>query len=127
VESGGAAAGGERPTGIPTISGESEFRSHALDSPVPVLVTFSAEWCAPCGWLQPYLEELQREAGGRIRTVKVDVDSDPDLAQRYSIMSVPTVVHLREGREVGRSLGIEPDRLRAMVSGSEGTPWPDGR
>jgi thioredoxin-like negative regulator of GroEL len=57
----------------------------------------------------------------------VDVDSDPDLAQRYSIMSVPTVVHLREGREVGRSLGIEPDRLRAMVSGSEGTPWPDGR
>jgi len=94
---------------------KAEFRSAVLESPVPVLVDFHATWCGPCAWLDPVLTELARKAGGRYRVVKVDVDGAPELARRYRIGSVPTVVLLRNGEEVDRSVGVEPQRLRAML------------
>jgi thioredoxin 1 len=113
----GPGEGNRLPEAIRVLEGEDEFRSFALQSEVPVLVAFSAVWCAPCTWLEPYLVEIQRHDEVRVRIAKVDVDRDPALAIRYGVTSVPTVVHMRHGKEVGRSLGIEPDRLRAMALG----------
>lgn len=100
------------------IHGEAEFRSSVIESERPVFVTFSAVWCAPCTWLAPYLEEVVRGEAGRIDAVKVDVDRDPELTTRFRVTSVPTVLHMEGGKEVGRSVGIEPDRLREMAARS---------
>ncbi len=94
---------------------QGEFQSTVLESPVPVLVDFHATWCGPCAWLDPVLGELTRKAEGRYRVVKVDVDEAPELARCYRIGSVPTVVLLRDGEEVDRSVGVEPQRLHAML------------
>lgn len=116
----GGGPGGERSGSgaVRLIKGEDDFRTSVLESTVPVLVAFSAVWCAPCAWLEPYLEEIQRQGGERLHTAKVDVDRDQELARRYGVTSVPTVVHVRGGEEVARSLGIEPHRLRAMAFGA---------
>ncbi len=100
--------------GVREIS-EAEFQAFVLEAPVPVLVDFHATWCGPCAWLDPVLEELARGAEGRYRVVKVDTDAAPELSGRYRVGSVPTVVCFRDGREVDRSVGVEPHRLRAML------------
>lgn len=81
----------------------------------PILVDFHATWCGPCRWLEPVLEELSGEFGDRVTFLKVDVDEAPTLARELRIASVPTVVLFRDGGEVGRSLGLEPARLRVML------------
>lgn len=98
-----------------------EFERLIREAPVPVLVDFHASWCAPCRWLEPVLDELAREGRGRFVVAKVDVDQAPGVAERLRIASVPTVILFREGVEVGRSLGVEPKRLREMV----GLPGPE--
>lgn len=92
------------------------FDSVVPESPVPVLVDFFAEWCAPCRWLDPILNELATASEGRYLVAKVDVEEAPHLAERYAIGSVPTVILFREGEESGRSLGVEPERLRSLLA-----------
>lgn len=89
-----------------------EFGEEVLASPSAVVVAFTAEWCAPCAWLDPYLLEARGE--GRVRVLKVDVDRIPELATRYRLGSVPIVLLFRNGVEVERSVGVEPERIRAM-------------
>jgi thioredoxin 1 len=85
------------------------------------MVAFTAVWCAPCAWLDPYLAEAVRaiESGvggeGALRIFKVDVDLVPEAAARYRIGSVPIVLLFREGEELERSVGVEPERIRGMV------------
>lgn len=98
--------------------GQAEFEREVLLAAVPVLADFHAEWCAPCKWLDPILKELARERAGGVLVVKVDTDQAPRLAARYGIRSVPTVILFRDGEEVERSLGVEPERLRAMAGES---------
>jgi thioredoxin 1 len=93
----------------------SEFHAIALRSPGPVLVDFHAEWCAPCKWLDPILEEVAPQVAGRIIVGKLDVDEAPELARRFSIRSVPCVLLFVGGKEVERSVGVEPERIRRMV------------
>jgi thioredoxin 2 len=95
-------------------------------SPLPLLVDFHAEWCAPCKWLDPILEELAGRSRGRFVVAKVDTDEAPDAAREHRIGSVPTVILFEGGRESARSLGVEPDRLRAMVGLDEGGADPFG-
>lgn len=92
-----------------------DFDRSVLKAEGPVLVTFSADWCAPCKWLDPYLDEIVGSAGGGLLAFKVDVDEAEDLATTYGIASVPTVLLFRSGAETDRSLGIEPERLREMA------------
>lgn len=98
-----------------------DFQRSVLESSAPVIVYFYADWCAPCRMLAPYLDRIASSAEGRVLVAKVDTDAAPELAARYAIRSIPTVVLFQEGTEVRRSRGIEPDVLEAMAR-SDGSP-----
>jgi len=90
-----------------------------LQSGVPVLVDFYADWCAPCRMLAPILDRLAAAGQGRVLVAKVDTDASPEVATRYGIRSIPTVILFRDGVEAERSVGIEPERLATMVGSTE--------
>lgn len=77
-------------------------------SPTPVLVDFWAEWCAPCRMLAPTIEKLAEAYGERINFAKVNVEEMPELASRFGIRSIPTLVLLREGKLIERIVGLRP-------------------
>jgi thioredoxin 2 len=75
---------------------------------VAVLVDLWAPWCGPCRFVGPILEQLSRDYAGRLKVVKVNVDENPRLSQRFGATSIPTLVVLRDGREVDRVVGALP-------------------
>jgi thioredoxin 2 len=77
---------------------------------VPVVVDLWAEWCGPCRMVSPVLQELATEHAGHLKVVKVDVDANPKLAQRFDAMSIPLLVVMRDGEEVDRVVGALPRR-----------------
>ena len=82
----------------------------------PVLVDFWAAWCAPCKVVAPRLEELAEELGDRVRVVKVDVDESGNLANRYGIRSIPTLIVFKEGKVVDQLVGAAPKaQIRRML------------
>jgi thioredoxin 2 len=84
------------------------------DASVAVLVDLWAPWCAPCRYVSPILEELARDYAGRIKVVKVNVDDNPVLAQRFQAHSIPTMVVLRGGRVMDRVVGAMPKSQLAI-------------
>lgn len=95
------------------------FPAEVLEASIdrPVLVDFSASWCAPCEALAPILEKLERDAQGAIKLVKVDVDDNPALMQAWGVRSLPTVVVFLGGRPVDRFVGARPEaEVRAWVA-----------
>lgn len=72
-----------------------------------VLVDFYADWCGPCKMVAPILEQLNDEYQGKLNIIKVDVDAEQALAQRYSIMSIPTLMLFKDGNVVGQVLGFQ--------------------
>ena len=96
------------------VSGE-DFERTVLGSEAPVLVDFYANWCAPCKYVAPLMDELAQTHEGKLLVVKVDTDQAPDLSQKWGIRSIPTVILFKDGEEVGRSVGFEPDKLRDMA------------
>jgi thioredoxin len=90
-----------------------ELKGHDFDAAVlqadqPVLVDFHAPWCGPCRMLAPALEQLAAEFAGRVRFVKVNVDDAPELAGRYRITGVPTLLLFRDGAVVDTLVGLAP-------------------
>ncbi len=81
------------------------FAQEVLSEPIPVVVDFWAPWCGPCLMLAPIVDELAAEFRGRVKFVKVNVDANPDLANRYSVMSIPTLGVFKDGTLVGRIVG----------------------
>ena len=81
------------------------FESHVLESATPVLVDFWAEWCAPCRRVAPIVKELARKFEGRATVAKLDVDTHPELAQRFGVRSIPTLLFFRDGSVVDNVVG----------------------
>lgn len=89
----------------------SEFQSEVLGSNGTVLVDFSATWCGPCKMLAPIIDELDTEVEGRAKVLKVDVDKSSDIARKYNIMGVPTVIIFKNGTAVEQIVGFQPKEI----------------
>ncbi|MBQ5997041.1 MAG: thioredoxin [Bacteroidales bacterium] len=87
---------------------ESSFEQEVMQSPIPVVIDFWAEWCGPCRQLMPVVHELAETYEGRVKFVKVNVDECPDLAARFGVMSIPTLVFMKNGEQVQRQVGAVP-------------------
>jgi thioredoxin 1 len=90
-------------TPMPVVATRANFESTVLSAPQPVLLDFGAEWCGPCVAVAPVIRSLALEYAERLRVATVDIDADPELAARYGVRSIPTVL-LLEGGEVRRVL-----------------------
>ncbi len=84
---------------------EATFDQDVIEAPVPVVVDFWAAWCAPCRLIAPIVEELAGAYDGRVKFVKLDVDENPNLAERYSVMSIPTLGVFKGGQLIERITG----------------------
>jgi len=92
------------------------FDREVLQSNLPVLVDFWAEWCGPCRMLGPVIEELSREYEGKIKVGKLNVDEAADVAGQYGVMSIPTVIVFNKGKVVKQSVGAVPkEKLKNLI------------
>ena len=80
----------------------------ALAEPGLLVADFWAEWCGPCKMLGPVIEQLAADFDGKAVVGKINVDDEPELAQRYGIMSIPTVIFFKDGTEVDKKIGVMP-------------------
>ena len=91
------------------------FHKEVMNSDRPVLLDFFASWCGPCRMVGPILDEIAEERED-IKVCKVDIDEQPELASRFRVMSVPTLMVMKEGRIVEQSIGAKPKhQILAMV------------
>ena len=86
------------------------FEQEVLQSPVPVLVDFWAEWCAPCLALGPTIDELAREYAGKIKVLKLNVDDNTSTSARFQIRSIPTLLLFKGGTIVEQMIGMRPKK-----------------
>ena len=87
---------------------DATFAAEVERSPMPVLLDMWAPWCGPCHMVAPVIEELAAEMAGRVRVAKLNVDENPATAARFRVQSIPTLLVLREGREIDRIVGLQP-------------------
>lgn len=96
---------------------EATFAAVAEQSPLPVVLDLWAPWCGPCRTVSPILEQLATEFAGRCKVVKVNVDEAPSVSGRFGVQGIPTLVFLRDGREIARHVGAVPAvRLRDWIA-----------
>ena len=93
------------------------FDDEVTKSPVLVIADFWADWCVPCKTTTPLLEEIARGFGNQVKLVTINADAEPEIAQRYDIMSMPTILLFRKGEVVRRQVGAIPRHmLEKMIS-----------
>ena len=84
------------------------FEDEVMYSATPVLIDFWATWCGPCRMVGPVVSEIAEEYEGKIKVGKVDVDDQPELAERFGVQSIPTIIIIKDGEEVARNVGFAP-------------------
>lgn len=89
-----------------THTSDKDFDTQVLQNKLPVLVDFWATWCGPCKMAEPVLEELSEGYKEKVLIMKLNVDENPVMSQKYGVMSIPTTVLFKEGKEVGRQVGF---------------------
>ena len=87
---------------------DSTFDQEVLKSDKPVIVDFWAEWCGPCHAVAPVLDKIVEERGDELKLVKVNIDEEPDLASRYGIASIPTMILFKDGEPSAAAIGAQP-------------------
>jgi thioredoxin 1 len=87
------------------------FAQEVLQSTLPVLVDFWADWCGPCNAIAPIVEELAREYEGRLKVMKLDVDENPRTASTYKVQSIPTLLVFKDGKLAERIVGAVPKKV----------------
>jgi thioredoxin 1 len=87
---------------------EASFEQEVLQSEKPVIVDFWAEWCGPCHAVSPVLEKIADERQDDLKLVKVNIDEEPSLAQKYGIVSIPTMILFRGGEPAAAAIGAQP-------------------
>lgn len=87
---------------------DSDFSEKVLESEIPVLVDFWAEWCMPCRLVEPIIEELAEEYDGVVKFARLDVDSNPQTSVQYGIRSIPSLILFRDGKPVSQIIGAMP-------------------
>ena len=103
-----------------TVVTDQNFDEEVMQAGVPVMVDFFAEWCGPCKMLMPIVEEMAGEYEGKAKIVKVNVDDSPETAQKYGVMSIPTLIFVKDGAEADRLTGAMPkdvlaEKLNALL------------
>jgi thioredoxin 1 len=102
--------------------GDADWNVEVLQAPETVLVDFWAPWCPPCRKLAPVIDALADEYAGRVKVVKLNVDEAPEVASRYSIFSIPTLLLFRGGQVVEQRVGFRPrEELKEMLDAQPAT------
>jgi thioredoxin 1 len=97
---------------------ETEFQQEVLDSSMPVLVDFTADWCPPCKMLSPVVDEIASQYENTLRVVTVDADANPQVIQQYAVLGLPTLILFKNGEAVERITGFKPkDKILGKLSG----------
>lgn len=109
-----------------TNTGDDTFGEIVEESAIPVLIDLWAPWCGPCRMVSPTLETLARQMAGRVKLVKVNVDEAPNVARRFSVQGIPTLVVMKKKQELARQTGAAPepvlrDWLQRALEGAEKT------
>jgi len=93
------------------------FQEEVLKSTIPVLVDFWAPWCMPCRMLAPTIEKLAEENEGKLKVCKLNTDENQNIASQYGIQGIPTLIIFKEGKEVGRTVGVMPkEKLQEKIN-----------
>jgi thioredoxin 1 len=93
---------------MPTAVTEQSFEQEVLQSDKPVIVDFWAEWCGPCHAVSPVLDKIADERKGELKLVKVNIDEQPALSQRYGVQSIPTIILFKDGEPSAAAIGAQP-------------------
>ena len=92
------------------------FDAEVLQSKTPVMVDFYADWCGPCKMIAPMVEQLAGEFEGELKVGKLNVDENPDIAQKYDVMSIPMFAFIKDGELVDKLIGAQSkDKIQAVI------------
>ncbi len=92
------------------------FEEEVIKSSLPVLVDFNATWCGPCKMLAPTIEKMVGEYEGKAKIVALDIDENGDVAAKYGVMSIPTLIVFKGGEAINRSVGLIPEaKVKALI------------